>query len=341
MPPTRTHVFTDLRGYGRLVEELGDEAAAKILRRYARLVNAALPKRGVVAEQTADSFYLVFTSPVDAVRCAVAIADAADKHNTAHPALPIPVGVGMTAGQTIRHKGGNAGSAPIIANRLASRARPGQVLVSDAVAVLLRTAKIPLRDLGVTRLPDGQMLHIFEARAPYPTAGPDRVERFLATVLFTDIVQSTATAAGQRGESGWRDLFERHHAIVREELRRCGGTEIDTAGDGFYATLDTPTRAIECAVAIRDRVKAEVHIDIRAGVHVGECEMVAGKIGGMTVVLGARIKDLGGAGEILVSQAVRDAMLGSPIPLVEHGRVALKGAPGDWLLYRAADRIAT
>jgi len=337
---TRTHVFTDLRGYGRIVEELDTESAMKILRAYARIVKAALPKRGAVAEQTADSFYLVFTSPTDAVRAAVTIADAAAAHNATHPDLPVRVAAGMEAGQTIRHQGGNAGAAPVIANRITHRARAGQVLLGEAVAALIRTSKVPLRDLGVVRLPDGQSMHIFEARPPYASDDPERAEHFLTTVLFTDIVQSTATAAG-RGQRGWREMFERHHAITREELRRHGGAEVDTAGDGFYATIDTPSHAIACAIAIRDRIKREVGIDIRAGVHVGECEVVAGKIGGMTVVVGGRIKDLGGAGDLLVSQTVKDVIVGGPVQFRERGRVALKGVPGEWMFYEVTGILPT
>ena len=327
---TRSHVFTDLRGYGRLVHENGEDAASKVLRTYARIVNAALPKRGVVAEQTADSFYLVFASPTDAVRSALAIADAAARHN-AKQGLPIRVAAGMEAGQTVRHAGGNAGAAPVVANRIARRARAGQVLLGEAIAALVRPSKVPLRDLGVTRLHDGQMMHIYEARPPGEEALQS--ERFLTTVLFTDIVQGTATAAA-RGRQGWRQMFERHHEIVREQLRRFRGVEVDTAGDGFFATIDSPSRAIECARAIRDQVKSEVDIDIRAGVHVGECELVADKVGGIGVFVGARIKDLGGAGEILVSQAARDVTLGSTTEFAEHGRVALKGVPGEWTIYR-------
>jgi class 3 adenylate cyclase len=333
---TRAHVFTDVRGYGRLVEEKGDAVAAKSMRAYARIVRAELPKRGVIAEQTADTFYLVFTSVPEAVRTAAAIADALDQHNRSHPDLPLLVSIGIDAGQTVRHKGGHAGSAPVVASRLTRRGRPGQVLASEAVAALLRTSRIPMRDLGISRLDDGQTMHLYEVRAPDESAGAEPpVERFLATVLFTDIVRSTATAAS-RGQKGWRDLFERHHEITRQELRLYGGTEVDTAGDGFYATIDTPSRAIGCALAVRDRVKREVGIDIRAGVHVGECEMVAGKVGGMTVVVGGRIKDLGGAGDVLVSQTVKDVMIGGPVQFTERGRVALKGVPGDWMIYSIA-----
>jgi class 3 adenylate cyclase len=330
---TRAHVFADVRGYGRIVEEKGDAIALKSLRAYARIVRAALPKHGVIAEQTADTFYLVFTSVPEAVRSSAAIADALAKHNRSHPDLPLPVSIGIDAGLTVRHRGGHAGAAPVVASRLMRRGKPGQVLASEAVAALLRTSRTPMRDLGISRLDDGQTMHVYEIRPPDEAGGHEPpVERFLATVLFTDIVQSTAVAA-ERGHKGWRDLFERHHAITREELRRHGGAEVDTAGDGFYATLDSPSRAIDCAIAIRDRVKSEVGIDIRAGVHVGECEVVAGKVGGMTVVVGGRIKDLGGAGDLLVSQTVKDVMVGGPVQFKERGRVALKGVPGEWSLY--------
>ena len=333
MPPvTRTHVFTDLRGYGRVVYEKSDEAALKLLRTYARIVKAALPKRGVVAEQVSDSFYLVFVSPTEAVKATVAIADAASAYNSKHQDLPLRVAAGMESGQTVRHAGGNAGSAPVVAHRIASRSRAGQVLLGEASAALVRPSKVPLRDLGIVRLHDGQTMHLFEARPPFP--GEDQgLARLLTTVLFTDIVQSTAAGAS-RSREGWRELFERHHKIVREQLRLFRGVEIDTAGDGFFATIDTPSRAIECARAIRDRVKSEIAIDIRAGVHVGECELVADKVGGIGVFVGARIRDLAGAGEILVSQAAKDVTLGAPWQFVEHGRVPLKGVPGEWTIYR-------
>ena len=334
-------MFTDVRGYGRIVEECGDAEAAKLLRAYARIVRASLPKRGVIAEQTADSFYLIFTSPADAARTALKIADGLSRHNDSHPGLQIPVSIGIDAGQTIRHKGGHVGAAPIVASRLTNRAQPGQVLVSEAVAALLRTAKILMRDLGLSRLPDGQSMHTFELRPPDPAfeGRPPRVERFLATILFTDIARSTATAAGRGGDRGWREMVEAHHAIVREQLRRHGGAEIDTAGDGFYATFDIPSRAIDCALSIRDQVRSDVGIDIRAGIHVGECEIVAGKIGGMGVVVGGRIKDLADGGEVFVSQTVRDLLIGSPIRLTERRRTALKGVPGEWAIYAVDEQI--
>jgi len=159
-------------------------------------------------------------------------------------------------------------------------------------------------------------------------AVPDRV---LATVLFTDIVGSTERSA-DLGDSAWRELLGRHHALVRGELARYRGEEIDTAGDGFFAAFDGPGRAIECAVSIRDAVRA-LGIEVRAGLHTGECERVDGKLGGIAVPTGARIASLAEAGEVLVSSTVKDLVAGSAIEFEERGTKELKGVPGEWRLF--------
>ncbi len=151
--------------------------------------------------------------------------------------------------------------------------------------------------------------------------------------MHTDIVASTATAGARKGQDGWKDMFELHHEITRQELRRHAGVEVDTAGDGFYATFDMPSHAIDCALAMRERIRAEVGIEIRAGIHTGECEVIAGKIGGMAVVIGGRIRDGAGGGDVLVSRTVRDLLLGSPYAFTARGPKALKGVPGEWEIY--------
>jgi class 3 adenylate cyclase len=163
-----------------------------------------------------------------------------------------------------------------------------------------------------------------ERRRPDP-------QRWLATVLFTDIVDSTATAAAL-GDRHWHDLLERHHALVRRELDRFGGKEIDTAGDGFFATFDGPARAVRCASAIEEAV-GELGLEVRAGVHTGEVELVDGKVGGIAVHIGARVAHEAGAGEVLVSSTVKDLVVGSGLRFREHGRTTLKGVPGEWQLY--------
>ncbi|MBI3029909.1 MAG: adenylate/guanylate cyclase domain-containing protein [Candidatus Rokubacteria bacterium] len=159
-------------------------------------------------------------------------------------------------------------------------------------------------------------------------AEPDRV---LATVLFTDIVGSTEQAA-RLGDRRWRELIESHHALVRKELARFRGREIDTAGDGFLATFDGPARAVRCASAIRDAVK-DLGIEIRAGLHTGECEVMGDKLGGIAVHIGARIASLAKSGEVLVSSTVKDLVAGSGLEFEERGTHALKGIPGEWRLF--------
>ena len=157
-------------------------------------------------------------------------------------------------------------------------------------------------------------------------------DRVLATVLFTDIVDSTATAAAL-GDRAWRDLVERHHAIVRGFLSRYRGTEIDTAGDGFFATFDGPARAVRCAQHIVEAVRP-LGIEIRCGVHTGECQAIDGKVGGLGVVIGARIGSKAVAGDILVSQTVKDLTAGSGLIFEDAGEHELKGVPDRWHLYR-------
>jgi class 3 adenylate cyclase len=159
-------------------------------------------------------------------------------------------------------------------------------------------------------------------------------DRVLATVLLTDIVGSSERAA-ELGDRRWRDLLEAHHALVRGELARWRGREVDTAGDGFLATFDGPARAIRCACAIRDGLHA-LGVEIRAGLHTGECEMIGGKVGGIAVHTAARVAASAQAGEVLVSGTVRDLIAGSGIELEDHGVHALKGIPGEWQLLAVA-----
>ncbi len=157
------------------------------------------------------------------------------------------------------------------------------------------------------------------------------IDRVLATVMFTDIVGSTERAA-ELGDRRWRDLLESHHTLVRKELERFRGKEIDTAGDGFLATFDGPARAIRCACAISGAVK-QLGIGIRAGLHTGECEVMGEKVGGIAVHIGARVAAHAGPGEVLVSSTVKDLVAGSGIQFEDRGAHALKGVPGKWRLF--------
>jgi len=156
-------------------------------------------------------------------------------------------------------------------------------------------------------------------------------ERVLSTVLFTDIVGSTAKAA-ELGDRGWRELLSEHHTVIRRELARGRGRELDTAGDGFFASFDGPARAIRCASRISEEVK-QLGIDIRAGLHTGECEVIDGKVGGIAVHIGARVASQAGPGEVLVSSTVKDLVAGAGIEFSDRGAVELKGVPGEWRLF--------
>jgi class 3 adenylate cyclase len=164
----------------------------------------------------------------------------------------------------------------------------------------------------------------------------DQPTRVLTTVLFTDLVGSTDVAV-RIGDAGWRELLERHHRVVRQELARHRGVELDTAGDGFLAHFDGPARAIRCAAAIVESVRQETGLDVRAGVHTGECEVVDGKPAGVAVHVGARIAASSHPGEILVSSTVKDLVAGSGIAFEPRGTASLKGIPGERELFRAVD----
>jgi class 3 adenylate cyclase len=153
----------------------------------------------------------------------------------------------------------------------------------------------------------------------------------LATVLFTDIVRSSERAT-EVGDRGWRELLERHHALVRRELLRFRGRELDTAGDGFLAAFDGPARAIRCACAIVDSLR-ELDVEIRAGLHTGECELVDAKVAGIAVHTGARVAAQAQPGEVLVSSTVKDLVAGSGIRFADRGVRELAGVPGEWHLF--------
>jgi pimeloyl-ACP methyl ester carboxylesterase len=160
--------------------------------------------------------------------------------------------------------------------------------------------------------------------------GPDP-DRVLATVLFTDVVGSTETA-NRVGDRAWRSLLDRHHQVIRRELERWRGREIDTAGDGFLTSFDSPTSAITCAQAVLRSVH-EIGVDLRIGLHTGECDVVGDKLRGIAVHVGARVASSAGSGEILVSQTVKDLVTGSGIEFQDRGSHELKGVPGEWRLY--------
>jgi class 3 adenylate cyclase len=180
---------------------------------------------------------------------------------------------------------------------------------------------------------DGSAIDEIEAFLTGVRPGPP-VQRVLATVLFTDIVDSTRKAE-EVGDSRWRRLLEDHQALTRERLDRFSGREIKTTGDGFLATFDGPTRAVEAARSIVADMPS-VGVDVRAGLHAGEVEIMDEDIGGIAVHVASRISGLAGAGEVLASRTVRDLASGSGIVFDSHGRHSLKGVEDEWDVYRIA-----
>ena len=172
------------------------------------------------------------------------------------------------------------------------------------------------------------MMPFLQEAAMREAPEPDKV---LTTVLFSDIVGSTAKAA-ELGDARWRELLAAHHGRVRAQLARFRGVELDTAGDGFFARFDGPARAIRCALAIHQAVR-DVGLQVRIGLHTGECEVLDAKVAGIAVAIGARVSARAGAGEVLVSQTVKDLVAGSGISFEDRGLAELKGVPGQWRLY--------
>jgi class 3 adenylate cyclase len=153
----------------------------------------------------------------------------------------------------------------------------------------------------------------------------------LATILFSDIVGSSEKAS-ELGDRNWRELLERHHELVRRQLVRFRGKEVDTAGDGFLASFDGPARAIHCGCAIAEAMP-ELGLEVRVGLHTGECELLDGKVAGIAVHTGARVAANAQSGEVLVSSTVKDLVAGSGLAFEDRGQHELKGIPGEWRLY--------
>lgn len=212
----------------------------------------------------------------------------------------------------------------------------GGAAESRRVQSMIAGAKLALVSGGADRLPFGHRAEISAAVRGFVVRERERSAEapntVLGTVLFTDIVGSTQRQA-ETGDRAWTDVLRRHHAVVREALERWQGVENDTAGDGFYATFDGPAGAIRCALDIVNRVR-DVGIEIRAGIHTGECEIVDGKHAGLAVTIGSRIAAMAGPSDVLVSRTVKDLTAGSGFSFDDMGEHELKGVPDPWHVHR-------
>ena len=225
------------------------------------------------------------------------------------------------------------GAMPSIAAPVLLLARENDREALDYLATLLRDPQIRLFP-GSDELKIQEQAAVLDVVREFVGISPaaPELDTILSTVLFTDVVGSTRKQA-ELGDRRYKGLIEQHHAIVRDALARWHGLESSTAGDGFYATFDGPARAIRCALEIGPRV-SDLGIEIRAGVHAGECELIDGEISGITVSIGARVAARAGPNEVLVSQTVKDLVAGSGFSFVDAGEHELKGVPDRWRLYR-------
>ena len=231
------------------------------------------------------------------------------------------------------------GAMPSITAPMLLLARENDREALEYLATLLRQPQIRLFP-GADELRIHEQPAVLDVVREFVGVEPDapELDTVLSTVLFTDIVGSTQKQA-EMGDHRYKGLLEQHHAIVRDGLRRWHGLESDTAGDGFYATFDGPARAIRCAIEVGHRL-LDLGIEIRAGVHTGECELIDGKIGGITVSIGARVAATAGASEVLVSQTVKDLVAGSGLTFEDAGEHELKGVPDRWRLYSVESHTA-
>ena len=225
------------------------------------------------------------------------------------------------------------GAMPSIAAPVLLLARENDREALEYLATLLRQPQIRLFP-GADELKVDEQPAVLDAIREFVgiSPAPPELDTILSTVLFTDVVGSTQKQA-ELGDRRYKGLIEQHHAIVRDALGRWRGAESDTAGDGFYATFDGPARAIRCAMEVAHRV-IDLGIEIRAGVHTGECELIDGKISGLTVSIGARVAAKAGPSEVLISQTVKDLVAGSGLTFEDAGEHELKGVPDRWRLYR-------
>lgn len=328
-----TFLVSDVEGSTRLLDRY-PEAAGKALARHAALIRQAIEAHaGVVFSAAGDGFSAAFATAIDGLAAALE----AQRTQQREPSVetgPLRVRMALHTAAAEPSGGDYYGSAVNRTHRLAAIARGGQVLLSQATQELVSGSLLSgttLRDLGVYRLRDlDQPERVFQLVAP-DLPDDSAWDRVLTTILFTDIVSSTATAV-ELGDRRWRALLASHHDLVREHLLRFRGREVRTTGDGVCAAFDTPTRAIECARALGESLR-RLGIEIRAGVHTGECELVGDALEGVAVHAAARVADVAEGGEVLVSSTVKDLVAGSAIAFVERGTHVFKGLPGEWRLF--------
>ncbi len=354
---TLTVLHTDIENSTPLTRHLREQYPA-VLATHRTLLRAAFTAHeGWEVDTQGDSFFVVFPRATQAVAAAVQI-----QRTLAIEPWPeggaVRVRIGIHTGEPIRTTEGYTGLDVIRAARIKEAGHGGQVLLSASTAAIIQDAlldELSVRDLGVHRLKglprperifqllipglpaDFPPLQTLDSRTG-PRSGSEG-ERMLTTVLFTDIVGGTERLVAL-GDRRWREILTQHKVLVRRELARYGGHEMDAVGDGFFATFESPASAIRCACAIRDTVK-ELGIDMRIGVHAGEVEHEGEVLVGITVNIGARVASMAGPGEVLVTSTVKDLVAGSGIMFTARETHTLRGLPGEWQLFAPDVREAS
>lgn len=331
---TVTFLMTDVEGATRLLDR-DVEAGVIALERHEALVREVVQSHsGVVFTGGGDGFGSAFANPLEAVAAAREVQrrqglEYVEEVGALHVRMAIHSGVAQPM------RGGYRSPIVFRAYRLLALARGGQVLLSESTQELLEGRMLPgtsLRALGKYQLRGFERQeHVFLLVAPDL---PDfsALDRVLLSILFTDIVDSTATAV-RLGDRSWRSLIASHHVLMREYLPRFRGREIRSTGDGICAVFNTPTQAIECAVALCEAVR-NLGVEIRAGIHTGECELVGDALEGLAVHIAARVAACAQGSEILVSRTVTELVTGSGISFTERSTEFFKGVPGEWPVFR-------
>jgi class 3 adenylate cyclase len=333
---TVTFLITDVEGATRLLDR-HPEAALRALDRHEALIREVVQAhRGYVFTSAGDNFGSVFTSPLDAMACALE-AQRRQLHEPVGDIESLKVRMAILSGVAEPHAGEYRSPNVYRAYRLTALARGGQVLISQSTHDLLGGTVVvgaTLRALGEYRLKDlGRPEQVYRLVAP-DLIDFSALDRVLLTILFTDIVDSTATAV-RLGDRSWRALIASHHALVGDYLPRFRGREIRSTGDGICAVFNTPTQAIECAVAMCDGVR-NLGIEIRAGIHTGECELVGDALEGLAVHVAARVGAHAEAGEVLVTSTVTELVAGAGIMFVDRGTQRFKGVARELHVLRVA-----
>jgi class 3 adenylate cyclase len=347
---TLTVLHTDIENSTLLTVHLGGHYPEVLATHCALLRAAFVAHEGREVDTQGDSFFAVFLRATQAVAAAVAI-----QHTLAAAAWPeggaVRVRIGMHTGEPIRTVAGYTGLDVIRGARIKEAGHGGQVLLSKATAALVEDAlfdDLSLRDLGVHRLKGlPRPERIFQLIMPdlpvdFPPLRsldmrgrlrPDSaLGRVLTTVLFVSIVDGTAQLAAL-GDRHWLTLQAQYRALVRQELARHGGEEINMVGDQILAVFDGAAAAIRCGCSLRNAVQS-LGIAVRVGIHAGEVEYDDRMIGGLTLHTGSRIKGVSQPGEVLVSHTVKELAAGSGITFTDQGTHILKGLPGEWRLFR-------